>query len=288
MPTTYTHYKFGKEVLESLARPLKESIEDYRQLYDIGVHGPDILFYIRSPFKGNVRKTGTGLHHQSSVHFFEHAKEVIKNAADSDAAKAYIYGCITHFVLDSECHKYVEKMMEVSGLGHNEIEAEFDAYLLRKEKINPISFKRTKHIHPSIEYARVIAPFYNNLEIKTMPTKENVPKSITALDVKRSISAQLSIHKVLSARTEMKRRVLHFLTGLMKDKDAIRGLIINETPNPKCADYNELLRKIYSGAIPLAVSLIMQYQKYILSGDALSPRFNQTYDQGENWKNIVL
>ena len=288
MPTTYTHYKFGKEVLEALPRPLKGTIEEHRQLYDIGVHGPDILFYIRSPFKKNVRKTGTGLHKQSSKAFFEHAREVIEKASDPEAAKAYIYGSITHFVLDSECHKYVEKMMEVSGLGHNEIEAEFDAYLLRKERINPVGFTRTKHIHPSVDNAKVIAPFYNNLEIKTMPTKENVPKTITVLDVRRTILAQLSIHKLLTPRTRIKRRVLNFITGLMKDKDAIRGLIINETPNPECADYNELLKKIYSGAIPLAVSLIMQYQKYLLNGDALSPRFNETYDQGENWRNVVL
>ena len=288
MPTTYTHYKFGKEVLEALPRPLKESIETHRQLYDIGVHGPDILFYIRSPFKKNVRKTGTGLHHQSSVAFFEHAKEVISNTADSEAEKAYIYGCVTHFVLDSECHKYVEKMIEVSGVGHNEIETEFDAYLLKQERKNPIKYKRTKHIEPSAYNAKIIAPFYNHLEIKTMPTKENVQKTITALDVRRSILAQLSIHKLLTAKTPIKRRVLYFLTGLMKDKDAIRGLIVNETPNPKCADYNELLKKIYSGAIPLAVSLIMQYQKYLQNGDALSPRFNQTYDEGDNWRNVVL
>lgn len=46
MPTTYTHYKFGKEVLETLPHPLQSSIENHRELFDIGLHGPDILFII--------------------------------------------------------------------------------------------------------------------------------------------------------------------------------------------------------------------------------------------------
>ena len=35
MPTTYAHYKFGKEVLSALPRPLQNSIEAHRELFDI-------------------------------------------------------------------------------------------------------------------------------------------------------------------------------------------------------------------------------------------------------------
>ena len=45
MPTTYAHYRFGKEVTEALPRGLQNTIEYHRDLYDIGLHGPDILFY---------------------------------------------------------------------------------------------------------------------------------------------------------------------------------------------------------------------------------------------------
>ena len=45
MPTTYAHYKFGKEVISALPRPLRSTVENHRELFDIGLHGPDILFY---------------------------------------------------------------------------------------------------------------------------------------------------------------------------------------------------------------------------------------------------
>ena len=288
MPTTHTHYKFGKEVMEALPRSLRESIVKNRQLYDIGLHGPDILFYIFSPFKGYVRKTGSGLHKQSSREFFVHAQKVIKNAPNPVAARAYIYGFITHFVLDSECHKYVEKMIEESKVGHNEIETEFDAYLLRQENRKPIAVDRTKHLNPSFKNAHVIAPFFKNPAIKTMPSKDNVLKTITPLDIKRTIMAQILTHKMLSPKTERQRKILNALTRLRSDGEEIKGLIINKQPNPKCANYNVILKKVYSASIPLAVSLIMQYQKYLLQGDDLSVRFNHTYDEGEDWMKIVL
>ena len=288
MPTTYAHYKFGKDVIEALPRSLKESIVKNRQLFDIGVHGPDILFYIFSPFKGNVRGTGTGLHKQSSRSFFEHSKEVIKNAPNPVAARVYMYGFITHFVLDSESHKYVEKMIQVSGVHHNEIETEFDAYLLKEERRNPMVANRTKHLQPSFKNANVIAPFFSGLEIKTMPKRESGSKTITSLDIKRTITSQILFHKILTAKTSGKRKVLNVLTRLRSDGESIRSLIINERPNPKCADYNEILKKVYSAAIPLAVSLIMQYQKYLFQGEPLSERFDLTYGEGEDWEKIVL
>ena len=58
MPTTYAHYKFGNEVISALPRPLQSSIENHRELFDIGVHGPDILFYYQ-PIKKN-RVSGQG------------------------------------------------------------------------------------------------------------------------------------------------------------------------------------------------------------------------------------
>ena len=115
MPTTYAHYKFGKEVLSALPRPLQNSIEAHRELFDIGLHGPDILFYYNALKKDPVNEQGHTLHEQFADEFFHHAVEVIEKAKDPAVARAYIYGFICHFALDSECHPYVEKIKS-SGL----------------------------------------------------------------------------------------------------------------------------------------------------------------------------
>jgi len=121
-----------------------------------------------------------------------------------------------------------------------------------------------------------------------MAIKKNGSKAITPMDIKRTLMAQILLHKILSAKTPRKRKLLNVLTELRSDGESIRGLIVNKSPNPKCEDYNEILKKIYSAAIPLAISLIMQYQKYLFQNEPLSERFDLAYDEGEDWEKIVL
>ena len=56
MPTTYAHDLFGKEVYKRLPSDMKALIRRHGDLYRIGLHGPDILFYyiqrILSPSSG--------------------------------------------------------------------------------------------------------------------------------------------------------------------------------------------------------------------------------------------
>ena len=98
-------------------------MENNRELFDIGLHGPDILFYYKA-LKSNPVPAGQGyaLHDKMADQFFSHAAQIISKTDDSAAARAYMYGFICHFALDSECHKYIEKMIQVSGISHSERE----------------------------------------------------------------------------------------------------------------------------------------------------------------------
>ena len=44
MPSTYAHRRFGANVLDHLPAPLRKKLEEHRELYDIGLHGPDMRF----------------------------------------------------------------------------------------------------------------------------------------------------------------------------------------------------------------------------------------------------
>ena len=70
MPTTYAHYKFGKEVISALPRPLQTSVEQNRELFDMGLHGPDLLFYYRPAMKNTVNTQGYELHDKMADIFF--------------------------------------------------------------------------------------------------------------------------------------------------------------------------------------------------------------------------
>ena len=82
MPTTYAHYKFGKEVISALPRPLRSTVENHRELFDIGLHGPDILFYYHPMKRNTVNGQGYDLHDKPADLFFRHAAETVKKAEE--------------------------------------------------------------------------------------------------------------------------------------------------------------------------------------------------------------
>ena len=94
---------------EALPRGLQNTIEYHRDLYDIGLHRLDILFYYKALKSHPVNQQGHTVHENFADTFFEHAVSVIEKAEDPTAARVYIYGVICHFALDSECHPYIEK-----------------------------------------------------------------------------------------------------------------------------------------------------------------------------------
>ena len=50
MPTTYAHFRLGESVAEALPASIRETVCNHKELFQIGVHGPDIFFYHRTFF----------------------------------------------------------------------------------------------------------------------------------------------------------------------------------------------------------------------------------------------
>ena len=98
MPASYAHYRFGKQVLPTLPADVRQCIQRFRRLYDMGLQGPDFFFYYNPVMKTAVGGLGEHFHSQTGQVFFDHACK----AASSEAARAYLYGLLCHYCLDSE------------------------------------------------------------------------------------------------------------------------------------------------------------------------------------------
>ena len=241
MPSTYAHRRFGADVLQQLPAALQDQIGKNRALFDVGLHGPDLLFYYHAAKSNPVSALGNAMHEQPGRVFFERARGVVRQAKDRDAALAYALGFVCHFALDSTCHPYVEAYTRQSGVSHCEIETEFDDMLLRRDGHDPKSFFTASHIRPTAENARVIAPFYEGL---------------TGLQVLDALKGMIAMHRLLQPSGAVKRWVV--LTGMkaVGKYDVLHGLVANPQPNPQCTESNEKLDALYQQAIPLAVRLI--------------------------------
>ena len=264
MPSTYAHRRFGANVLEHLPEELRTQLEQNRELYDIGLHGPDLLLYYHAAKSNPVSALGNAMHEKPGRVFFNRAQDVVKQEDDRAAALAYALGFVCHFALDSTCHPYVEQCTRESGVSHCEIETEFDNMLLRRDGYDPLKFFTASHIHPSERNAKVIAPFYEGISEQT------------ALD---SIKGMISVHRLLQASNPVKRWVV--LTGMkaVGKYDTLHGLVANPKPNPKCTESGKKLEALYTQALPLAEKLILEFAAKLDTDEPLDKAYDHTFGE---------
>ena len=253
MPSTYAHRRFGTNVLEHLPDELRAQLEQNRELYDIGLHGPDLLFYYHAAKSNPVGALGNAMHEEPGRVFFDRARRVVHCEADRDAALAYALGFVCHFALDSTCHPYVEQFTRESGVTHCEIETEFDNMLLRWDGYDPLKFFTASHIHPSEKNAGIIAPFYEGISEQT------------ALE---ALKGMISVHRVV-------------LTGMkvVGKYDMLHGLVANPQPNPKCVKSGKQLEALYAKALPLAETLILEFMAKLDTDEPLDKAYDHTFGE---------
>lgn len=264
MPTTYTHYRFGRDVFKQLPASFQEQIFPFHELYDIGLHGPDLLFYYKALMKNPISQLGFAMHDKPAREFFRAAKLAMDQTSEPGPSLAYLYGFICHFALDCTCHPYVEEKARSAGITHSEIEAELDRWLMVGDGLNPVTYHPTGHLKASESNARTIARFFPTL------TKQQVYKSI------KSIRWYCDM---LVAPMPLKRRMIDTILKLAGSYDSIHGMIINYKPNPACTTICMTLENLYLQALPMAVDLIQGYQAYLLGDQKLDPRFNHTFGE---------
>lgn len=245
MPSTYAHYRFGREVLSKLPEEIRKIILNEQELFNMGLHGPDLLFYYKPLTVNEVNSQGYGIHSEAGIDFFLPASKEIMKMAFSPAYLAYIYGVICHFALDRECHGYIDEKIAESGVSHAEIEVEFDRRLMVYDGFDPITHILTEHIRPSKRSARVISSFYSKA---------------SADDIYRAMQSYVFYNRLLIAPSVFKREFVYGILKISGHYDEMHGLMVNYRPNPKCSDSNRELAVRYGRAIKKAVMLISGFE----------------------------
>lgn len=110
MPSIYTHNYFAKDTYIKLEKEKIHQIKD-KKYYEIFAQSFDNLFYynVISLKKGKeYRNLGHYAHMHKSWLYFKNMIEYIKKSKlYDDANLGYLYGSLTHYVLDSTCHPFI-------------------------------------------------------------------------------------------------------------------------------------------------------------------------------------
>lgn len=158
MPATYTHYRFGKQLLPQLPADVRQCIQRFRRMFDTGLQGPDLFFYYNPFAKTAVGDLGHLFHMQSGQEFFTRACA----QADSEAATAYLYGLLAHYCLDSVCHPFVDQMVNIGEAKHIALESELERFYMAKDGIRePHTHDRSKYVHLTRGECMTAASFFS-------------------------------------------------------------------------------------------------------------------------------
>ena len=257
MASFYAHYRFGKLLLPELPADVRQCVQRFRRVYDMGLQGPDIFFFYNPLMKNAIRQLGYSYHNMPGRQFFTHACK----AADSEAALVYLYGLLAHYTLDSTVHPFVNRMAESGQAGHVPLEMEFDRYLMEKDGIvNPAAHSMKRYIRLTRGECMTVAAFY---------------PPATGSNVSYAVKSMALSHGFLAGGNRQKREKL-----LKRIKPSLAEQFIPTEPVPEYTRMVSELLVRFNRNLRLYPVLLEQLRDHMKKGEVLGEDFVPSFNSG--------
>ena len=263
MPSGYAHYRFGKQIIPTMPADVRGPILRHRALFDMGLQGPDFLFFHSFFKKTPLYHLGNIYHEKSGRRFFTEACAHVKNHP-SEAAFSYLHGLLAHYCLDSACHPFVYDMTDNTGLEHSELETEFDRFLLALDSIRkPHEANISRHLKLNKEEYAVVAGFYPEVSQK---------------DVAGCIRSMALSQQLLSLPTPLGHGAVVTFTWVVGGNTS--GKVMTIGPDPKCEHLDNKLLELYQRALAKFHTYLEQLNAHMAYGEPLGDHFAANFNRG--------
>lgn len=258
MPSFYTHHRFGQELLPTLPAAVRRTIQRFPQLFHVGLQGPDLFFYHHPLLKTAAGKLGTQFHRQSGQEFFS---RVCREPAATEAGRAYLYGLLAHYCLDSICHPFVHAHTDDGPIAHVELESEFERFLLESDgKLPPHRFDRSPHMRLTRGECVTVAQFYPPAG----------PGAILS-----AVRCYARCLRIFTASEGFRRNTVQTVMKLGGPR--VFHQLLPTDPNQRCASLNGDLLALYSQALDRYPTLLASLLAHLEHGTPLGGEFEATF-----------
>lgn len=261
MPSVYAHNRFGNDLLKLLPENTKSIILKHKELYDLGLQGPDLLFFYHPVFRNYVNQLGHQIHNWKGRKFFQTAVRQIRCQRDQEASIAYICGVACHYALDSICHPYVNECVRTKNLSHTAIEGSFERALLVEDHL-PLNYLITNSLKANKEHSEYISQFYGKA------TGEQIYKSTRLM---------ILCNDGLRLKDSLLKKTLFFILKLIGKYECISGMVITDIADNRYAETDRHLRELYDTSKSFAVKIIHELLTSIQTGARLGTDFEATF-----------
>ena len=257
LPAAYAHLRFGNESIPRLPKEARLLAKHFSQLYEVGLQGPDLFFFYNPVLRSETGQLGYRFHRQSGREFFGNAAEKLRRSP-SDGAKAYLYGVLGHYCLDSLCHPFVHATAETGEAGHMEMETDFDRALMKLDGIDK------PHLHALSAHFRLTAGECATAALFYAPA--------SARDIRKCVRDMALVGRL----TATKHRKLAGTLLSFGGKNG-REMLMTERPNPRCRRTTAELTELYHQAMEKYPRLCEQLSRAISAGEPLGDDFEACF-----------
>lgn len=272
MPANYAHRVFGATVLSALSPSVTRKLEEHLPLFELGLHGPDLLFYYLPILSTRLGKLGYSLHAHTGREVISTMLDTIPTLREDqqDAALSYTMGFICHYLLDSACHPYVERLVKAGKATHCVIEGEFELFLIVRDEKDPLGESPVSHLEGlESEAFDSIAPLFAALSKLDSDTPLKVSPSALGFAHK----TMLLLSRIFSSPNPILRTVGRIGLAIGGNYEERRGLLYNREPNPAFAGCSQQLGALMEDAAKEAPAIF----EAVLRRD-LPARFDQSFE----------
>ena len=224
MPALATHYLCGNSVLKLMDDEKPDNpILKYRNVFNLGTQGPDILFYYGAwPHADAKTLSGLGnrMHEENTGAFIQEALKYVQCSGEAvkGILNAYLCGFLCHYILDCHTHPYIFYRTGFVRKGedynakytsyHRMFETALDVLMLKHELgTTPAGFKASPQIRIPSSAAAEIGNMYSEVLGKVYGV------SVSNRTICDAIADIANISALLRDKTGIKKL---FLTGIEK------------------------------------------------------------------------
>lgn len=262
MPSFYTHYNFGKNIIPKLSPNIQDIIKQNEELFVFGNQGPDLFFFhLASALKGT--NPGIGMHDESFKTLVDEANYNILKLGVHSPSNAYFFGLCCHFLLDTMLHPTVDAIT-TKDYTHFDIESELDRFYIRQNGEDENKLLQSKLL-PRPEIAEYIYPIYaHNPDV----SKELIYQSIRNMRLIKSI---------FQSKGPKKEAMLLGILKILR-LSVFSGQLIRQIPFEASINSNEKLDKLYKDAVERAPQYLDEVYSYVFEGGEAPEEFRKDFN----------
>lgn len=254
MPTSYAHYRFGAEMLRRMPADVRGTAKRHRQLFDVGLQGPDPLFFYRPVYTGKIRRLGSKFHMQTGREFFSRVCRNLRRDP-SEGGQAYLYGVLCHFALDASCHPLIAQAVQEGPASHMRIETAFDRFLMERDGRDPR--QGIPMMLADGEWG-IVSRFYPGTDKRI---------------IRESVRTMAMIHRVLEMQESPARTALLKTFGSVSE--SFRDMIPGQSP--ECARWNQPLLDRYRQAGEDFPEMLLKLSAHLTYNAPLGEKFDPIF-----------